>query len=92
MNLWKQDHIVHSSSYSGFLERGELLSIRWELWEIGVLLAAFSVAQFARMSLLPFMVRLSSSAGLTLSLLSADFYAVVAGIVFFHYKVKLEGP
>ncbi|XP_059083664.1 solute carrier family 35 member F2-like [Tigriopus californicus] len=70
----------------GLLERGEILTIRWELWEITVLLAAFSVAQFVRISCLPLMLKLSSSAGLTLSLLSSDFYSILAGFCMLHFQ------
>ena len=72
------------------LERSSLLQVRWELWEIGVLLAAFGVAQFVRLSCLPFMLRLSSSAALNVSLLSTDFYAIMAGVLFFRYTVSSE--
>ncbi len=70
------------------LERESLLAVKWELWEVSVLLAALAVAQFAKASCVPYMLRLSSSAGLTLCLLATDFYAIVAGVVFFEYKVK----
>ena len=69
------------------LEREEILNIRWELWEVSVLLAAFTVAQLAFYICLPTMLRLSSAAALHLSLLSTDFYAIIAGVVFFQYKV-----
>eukprot|EP00095_Tigriopus_kingsejongensis_P001806 maker-scaffold10_size831480-snap-gene-1.10 protein:Tk01806 transcript:maker-scaffold10_size831480-snap-gene-1.10-mRNA-1 annotation:"hypothetical protein DAPPUDRAFT_225937" len=69
-----------------FLERDDIFNVKWELWEITVLLAAFSVAQFVRVSLLPVMLKLSSSAGLTLSLLSCDFYVVLAGAALLHFK------
>jgi solute carrier family 35 protein F1/2 len=72
------------------LERDELLNIRWELWEVSVLLAAFTVAQLAFYVCLPTMLRLSSAAALHLSLLSTDFYAIIAGVVFFQYKVHLN--
>ena len=65
-----------------------MLNIRWELWEVSVLLAAFTVAQLAFYVCLPTMLRLSSAAALHLSLLSSDFYAIVAGVAFFQYKVS----
>jgi hypothetical protein len=74
--------------FSVVLERGEILDVRWELWEISVLLVALAIAQFVRISCLHFMLRLSSAAGLNLAMLATDFYAIVAGIVFFQYKVK----
>ena len=70
------------------LERSELLQLRWDLWEVSVLLLAFGVAQFVRVSCLHVMIRLSSAAGLNLALLATDFYAVMAGITFFQYKVR----
>ena len=65
------------------LERVE--QIRWELWEVGVLLAAFTIAQFAYYSSLPHLIRLSSAAGLHLSLLATDYYSIAAGVIFFNY-------
>ncbi len=76
-----------SLSSRAVLERGSLLEVRWELWEIGVLLAALSVAHFARIACTSFALRLSSSAGLSLSLLATDFYSIAAGMLFFNYKV-----
>lgn len=70
------------------LERSALLSVRWELWEISVLLVALSVAQFVRVSCISFMFRASSSAGLSLGLLATDVYTIAAGVFFFRYKVS----
>ena len=69
------------------LERDELVNIRWELWEVTVLLVAFVVAQFAFYACLPYLLKLSSATALNLNLLATDYYNIVAGMVFFKYKV-----
>ena len=69
------------------LERDELVSIRWELWEVSVLLLAFVIAQFAYYACLPYLLKMASATALNLSLLATDYYTVVAGMVFFNYKV-----
>ena len=70
------------------LERDELVSIRWELWEVSVLLLAFVIAQFAYYACLPYLLKMASATALNLSLLATDYYTVVAGMVFFNYKVR----
>ena len=72
------------------LERDELVSIRWELWEVSVLLLAFVIAQFAYYACLPYLLKMASATALNLSLLATDYYTVVAGMVFFNYKVLLK--
>ena len=69
------------------MERDELVSIRWELWEVSVLLLAFVIAQFAYYACLPYLLKMASATALNLSLLATDYYTVVAGMVFFNYKV-----
>ena len=51
------------------------------------LLAAFNAVQLLCYAILPLLVKLSSAAGLHLSLLATDFYVIMAGIVFFNCKV-----
>lgn len=79
-------HLISYTTRS-LLEREELVSIRWELWEVSVLIAAFAIAQFAYYSCLPYLLKMSSATALNLGLLASDYYAIVAGIVFFGYKV-----
>ena len=69
------------------MERDELVSIRWELWEVSVLLLAFVIAQFAYYACLPYLLKMASATALNLSLLATDYYTVVAGMAFFNYKV-----
>ena len=78
-------HILYCRS---LLERNELVNIRWELWEVSILLLAFVIAQFAYYACLPYLLRMASATALNLSLLAADYYTVVAGMVFFNYKVN----
>ena len=75
--------------FRSLLERDELVNIRWELWEVTVLLVAFVVAQFAFYACLPYLLKLSSATALNLNLLATDYYNIVAGIIFFKYKVSL---
>ena len=70
------------------MERDELVSIRWELWEVSVLLLAFVIAQFAYYACLPYLLKMASATALNLSLLATDYYTVVAGMAFFNYKVR----
>ena len=81
-------HYVITYLFSrSLLERVELVNIRWELWEISVLLLAFAIAQFAFYSCLPYLLKMTSATALNLNLLATDYYTIVAGIVFFNYKV-----
>ena len=73
--------------FRSLLERVELVNIRWELWEVSVLLLAFAIAQFTFYSCLPYLLKMASATALNLSLLATDYYTIVAGIVFFNYKV-----
>ena len=71
------------------LERSELTSgVRWEAWEIGILLAAFTAAQLAYYSCLPYMFKLSTAAELHLSHLATDFYSILAGVILFQTRVS----
>ena len=90
---WKVGHKIYSHidllilCFRSLLERDELVNIRWELWEVTVLLVAFVVAQFAFYACLPYLLKLSSATALNLNLLATDYYNIVAGMVFFKYKV-----
>ena len=79
--------LITSPCFRSLLERDELVSIRWELWEVSVLLLAFVIAQFAYYACLPYLLKMASATALNLSLLATDYYTVVAGMVFFNYKV-----
>ena len=48
---------------------------------------AFVIAQFAYYACLPYLLKMASATALNLSLLATDYYTVVAGMVFFNYKV-----
>ena len=78
---------IFSCFFRSLLERDELVSIRWELWEVSVLLLAFVIAQFAYYACLPYLLKMASATALNLSLLATDYYTVVVGMVFFSYKV-----
>ena len=71
------------------LERTELASgVRWEAWEISILLAAFAAAQLTYYCCLPYMLKLSTAAELHLSHLATDFYSLMAGVCLFRTNVS----
>ena len=73
------------------LERHDLTTgLRLDVWEVGLLLAAFTVAQLTYYSCLPYMLKLSTAAELHLSHLATDFYSILAGVFFFHTKVSWQ--
>jgi len=76
--------------HRALLERHELIGIRWELWEVSVLLLAFVIAQFAYYACLPYLLKMTSATSLNLNLLAADYYTIVAGMAFFKYKVNFS--
>ena len=80
--------MAHVCCFRAILERSELVSIKWGLWEVSVLLVALAIAQTVFYACIPHLLKMSSATALNLSLLATDFYAIVAGIVFFHYKVS----
>jgi solute carrier family 35 protein F1/2 len=72
------------------LERTSLVSVNWNNYRVALLLAGFIVALVLFYILMPVMLRRSSATVVDLSLLTADFYALLCGIVIFKYTVSLS--
>jgi hypothetical protein len=70
------------------LERNAVLLVQWSTWQVVVLLLGFGVAKFLFCVLSPVVLRDSGATALHLSLLTADFYWLVLGIILLQYKVN----
>ncbi|CAH1799013.1 unnamed protein product [Owenia fusiformis] len=69
-------------------ERREVSDVDFNLNTV-LLLLGFAVCLFAVYSIFPIAIQLSSAAAVNLSLLSADFYAVLLGLFLFKYKFHI---
>ena len=69
------------------LERDEVMGVDWSDWRVAGLLAGFALAQFAFYVMMPVVVRVTSATSVNLSLLTSDFFSLIAGILLFHFKV-----
>ena len=69
------------------LEWQSLQAITWSAAVIG-LFAAFGICMFLLYTLLPIVMSLSSATTVNISLLTADLYALFAGLFLFHYTVS----
>lgn len=65
-----------------------MASIDWSEWRIIVLLAAFTLTLFAYYIATPTVMKITSATAVNLSLLSADFYVLIIGVLLFQFKVK----
>jgi len=70
------------------LERNAVLLVPWSTWQVVGLLVGFGVAKFVFSVLSPVVLRDSGATALHLSLLTADFYWLVLGIILLQYKVN----
>ena len=70
------------------LERNAVLLVPWSTWQVVGLLLGFGVAKFLFCVLSPVVLRDSGATALHLSLLTADFYWLVLGIILLQYKVN----
>jgi len=70
------------------LERNAVLLVPWSTWQVVGLLLGFGVAKFLFSVLSPVVLRDSGATALHLSLLTADFYWLVLGIILLQYKVN----
>lgn len=50
-------------------------------------IAGFGICLFLLYNLMPFVMQFSSATVVNLSLLTADFYSLLCGLLLFHYKV-----
>ena len=65
-----------------------LIKLEADGWQLG-LLVAFTVVQFMFYSSLPYLAKVSSAAGIHLSLLATDVYVIFASVLFFNCKVSV---
>ena len=65
------------------------MGVDWSDWRVAGLLAGFSLAQFTFYAMMPVVVRVTSATSVNLSLLTSDFFSLIAGILLFHFKVRL---
>ena len=70
------------------LERNEIQTINFSQWEIIFLLLATNLLMFMLYSLFPHVVEETSAAFININLLTADFYAVLIGILALKYNVS----
>ncbi|XP_067051425.1 solute carrier family 35 member F1-like [Acropora muricata] len=71
------------------LERHQLSSLfesQSHTNEIVLYIAGFGICLFLLYNLMPFVMQLSSATVVNLSLLTADFYSLLCGLLLFHYK------
>lgn len=73
--------------HSAILERQALATLEWNTTII-LLLVAFGVCMFLLYSLMPVVMKLSSATAVNISLLTADLYALFAGLFLFQDKVS----
>jgi solute carrier family 35 protein F1/2 len=77
---------VISIVQTAVLERNTVLLVPWSTWQVVGLLVGFGVAKFVFSVLSPVVLRDSGATALHLSLLTADFYWLVLGIILLQYK------
>lgn len=71
------------------IERQEVLHIRWDIWQVVVLLVSYAVCMFVLYSLFPLVIKATSATAVNLSLLSADFYVLLIGMMVFHFQFSV---
>lgn len=70
------------------LEHEQVASIDWSEWRVIVLLAAFTLTLFTYYTITPIVMKITSAMAINLSLLTADFYTLVIGVLLFQFKVS----
>lgn len=71
------------------LEHEQVAGIDWSEWRVLALLGAFTLTLFAYYVAVPNVMKVTSATAVNLSLLSADFYALIIGVLLFQFKVGL---
>lgn len=71
------------------MEHEQVASIDWSEWRIILLLAAFTITLFAYYIVTPSVMKITSATALNLSLLTADFYTLIVGVLLFQFKVRV---
>lgn len=70
------------------MEHEQVASIDWSEWRIIALLASFTITLFVYYTITPAVVKITSAMAVNLSLLTADFYTLVVGVLLFQFKVN----
>ncbi|XP_067000647.2 solute carrier family 35 member F2 [Anabrus simplex] len=68
------------------LEKQEVSTLKWDSISMISLLVGFGLAQFLFHSIAPTVLKDSGATALQLSLLTADFYSLIVGIILLQYK------
>jgi hypothetical protein len=68
------------------LEWSAIAAIQWS-WQVVALFVVFALCLFSLYALVPVILLLTSATVLNLSMLTADFFSVLAGVYLFHYTV-----
>ncbi|XP_031574432.1 solute carrier family 35 member F1-like [Actinia tenebrosa] len=76
---------VVSGIQMAVLERHELSSIEWN-YDVAFYFLGFAVCLFLLYTLMPIALKISSAMVVNLSLLTADFYTLLLGLLLFKYK------
>lgn len=80
--------VIMQQYYRAALEHEQVASIDWMEWRVIVLLAAFTLTLFIYYTITPVVIKITSAMAVNLSLLTADFYTLVVGVLLFHFKVS----
>jgi len=71
------------------LEHEQVAGIDWSEWRVLALLGAFTLTLFAYYVAVPNVMKVTSATAVNLSLLSADFYALIIGVLLFQFKYHM---
>lgn len=74
--------------YRAALEHEQVASIDWSEWRVIALLAVFTLTLFTYYTVTPTVMKITSAMAVNLSLLTADFYTLVVGVLLFQFKVS----
>jgi len=80
-------NVLMMHEFRAALEHEQVASIDWSEWRIILLLGAFTITLFAYYIVTPTVMKVTSATAVNLSLLSADFYTLVIGVLLFQFKV-----
>jgi len=71
------------------LERQSVATIKWDVWQIDVLIISFALVMFLFYSTVPLVMKMTSATAFNLSILSCDFYSLVVGVFLFKFQFQL---
>jgi solute carrier family 35, member F1/2 len=70
------------------MEHEQVASIDWTEWRVVALLAAYTLTLFAFYVVTPTVMKVTGATAVNLSLLTADFYSLIIGVLMFQFKVN----